>query len=887
LDAVNEPNTTTAGGDPNPGFGAGDSRFRALIEHAPDVVIVLDAAGKFLYGSPSTERVFGIRPDEAVRRVGLELVHPDDARILREAHGRALQNPGVPIHIPAYRALHADGRVIWLEATGTALLHDPAVNGVVVNIRDITAQREATERLRRSEAATRTINEFATSLSALHTEDDIVWDITRLCIARLGFEDCVIYLLDADRGVLVQTAAYGPKNPHGREILSPIEIPLGRGIVGAAAAGGTTELVPDTRLDPRYIVDDTPRLSELAVPIVAEGQVLGVIDSEHSAAGFFTGEHLVILRSIASICANKLVRARAERQLQQLNADLERRIAGRTVELVGANDQLKREIAERVRAERVQKALLEISEAVHAAADLPSLYRRIHEIIGTLMRARSFYLALYDPATEMVSFPYYRDDHDPAPPPRRAARGMTEYVIRIGRPILVAQKEMEELIATGECLPIGRPAAVWLGVPLTVDGRTFGVMAVQDQHDATAYGEEDKRLIGFVAGQTALAIERKRAEAELRARTQLLRESEERFSKAFRAIPANVSLVRVADERLIEVNESFLKESGYTRAEVIGRTTSELGLWASPADRADFFRRLRAQGFVHSFESGLRARGGAVSTMLISAELIELNGEKCILALALSINERKLAEEELLRSLARERELSRLKSSFVSLVSHEFRTPIGIIHSSAEILERYQERLPATERTEHLHAIQSHAWRMASLMEEVLLFGKMEAGRLEFRTAPFDLDEACRRWTQELTLATDRRCPIRLTLGELPPVTNGDVDLLRHICSNLLSNAVKYSPPGSPVEFGVERDGDDAVFTVRDRGVGIPEADRARLFTAFQRGSNVRHLPGTGLGLVVIRHCLDLHRGTIELDSREGTGTTAVVRVPLFAPSSA
>lgn len=878
--------TTAAGPSTDPGLGAGDSRFRALIEHAPDVVIVLDAEGKFLYGSPATERVFGFKPDEAVRRVGLEIVHPEDAPIIRAAHFRALQNPGIPIHIPEYRAVRPDGRVIWLEATGTAMLHDPAVNGVVVNIREITRQKDATGRLRRSEAATRTINEFATSLSAVHTEEDILWDITRLCISRLGFEDCVIYLLDPERGVLVQKAAYGPKNPQGREILSPLEIPLGQGIVGTAAVDGTAVLVPDTRLDPRYIVDDTPRLSELAVAIATEGKVLGVIDSEHSTVGFFTEEHRTILRSIASICANKLVRARAERQLQELNADLERRIAERTVALVSANEQLKREITERVRAERMQKALLEISEAVHTVADLPSLYLRIHEIIGQLMRARSFYLALYDPATEVVSFPYYSDDHDAPPPPRQARRGITEYVLRLGRPLLATQKEIQELITAGECVPIGRPSAVWLGVPLTVNSRTFGVMAVQDQYDASAYGEEEKRLLSFVAGQTALAIERKAAEAELLASTQRMRESEERFSKAFRAIPANVSLVRVSDERLIEVNEAFIKESGYTRAEALGHTTAELGLWADVNARAEFFRLLRKQGFVHSFESGLRARDGEVGTMLISAELIELKGELCILALALSIEERKRAEEELLRSVARERELSQLKSSFVSLVSHEFRTPIGIIHSSAEILERYQERLPAAERTEHLRAIQSHAWRMASLMEEVLLFGKVEAGRLEFRTAAFDLDEACRRWVQELTLTTGRRCPIHLTLGELPTVKHGDADLLRHICSNLLSNAVKYSPPGSPVEFQVERDHNDAVFIVRDHGLGIPEADRARLFTAFQRGSNVRHLPGTGLGMVVIRHCLDLHRGTIELDSAEGTGTTFTVRVPLFDPSS-
>ncbi|HTH48058.1 MAG TPA: PAS domain S-box protein [Candidatus Limnocylindria bacterium] len=883
---MSEPMTTEAGDRTDPGPGSGDGQFRALVGQAQELVIVLNAEGKFLYGSPAIERVFGFRPGEAAGRAGLDIVHPDDDAIIQEAHARALRNPGVAIQIRACRAADPDGQAVWLEATGTSLLHDPAVGGVVVNLREITTPKDATARLRRSEAATRTINEFAASLSALHTEDDILWDITRLCIARLGFEDCVIYLLDADRGVLVQKAAYGPKNPHGREILSPIEIPLGHGVVGAAAETGTAELVPDTRLDPRYIVDDAPRRSELAVAIVAEGQVLGVIDSEHSVAGFFTEEHRGILRAIASICANKLVRARAERQLRELNADLERRIAERTEALVAANDQLKREITERVRAERMQKALLEISEAVHTVADLPSLYLRIHEIIGMLMRARSFYLALYEPATDTVSFPYYSDDHDPPPPTRQARRGITEYVLRLGRPLLATQKEIQELIAAGECVPIGRPAAVWLGVPLTVDGGTYGVMAVQDQHDATVYGEEEKRLLSFVAGQTALAIERKRAEAELLASTQRMRESEERFSKAFRAIPANVSLVRVSDERLIEVNEAFVKESGYTRAEAIGHTTAELSLWADPAARVEFFKLLRKQGFVHSFESDLRGRHGDVGTMLISAELIELKGEKCILALALSIEERKRAEEELLRSVARERELSRLKSSFVSLVSHEFRTPIGIIHSSAEILERYQERLPAAERTEHLRAIQSHAWRMASLMEEVLLFGKVEAGRLEFRTAEFDLDEACRRWVQELTLATDRRCPIHLTLGELPTVKHGDADLLRHICSNLLSNAVKYSAAGSPVEFQVERDENDAVFIVRDHGLGIPEADRARLFTAFQRGSNVRHLPGTGLGMVVIRHCLDLHRGTIELDSHEGAGTTFTVRVPLFDPSS-
>ena len=117
---------------------------------------------------------------------------------------------------------------------------------------------------------------------------EALWQVTQQAIARLELEDCVIYLLDEEQGDLVQVAAFGPKNPQGREILNPIRIPLGQGIVGNVAATGQVELIEDTRLDPRYIQDDQLRFSELAVPIRSDGRIVGVIDSEHSARGFFT-----------------------------------------------------------------------------------------------------------------------------------------------------------------------------------------------------------------------------------------------------------------------------------------------------------------------------------------------------------------------------------------------------------------------------------------------------------------------------------------------------------------------------------------------------------------------------------------------------------------------
>src|SRR5262249_19640275 len=151
--------------------------------------------------------------------------------------------------------------------------------------------------------------------------------------------------------------------------------------------------------------------------------------------------------------------------------------------------------------------------------------------------------------------------------------------------------------------------------------------------------------------------------------------------------------------------------------------------------------------------------------------------------------------------------------------------------------------------------------RMAGMMEEVLVLGRLETDRMTFKPAVFDLAAFCRRVCDEIESATGKRCPIHLQMNGAPEQAFGDESLLRHIFTNLLSNAVKYSAPNQPVDFVLQRDGDSAVYRVTDRGCGIPEADQKRLFQAFHRGSNVRHIPGTGLGLLIVQRCLQLHRG--------------------------
>ncbi|MBT6277972.1 MAG: EAL domain-containing protein [Chromatiales bacterium] len=172
-------------------------------------------------------------------------------------------------------------------------------------------------RLTESANQLRTVNELAVALLKPSTLIEVLWVVARTTISQLGFEDCVIYLVDEHRAVLVQKAAYGPKNPVAEEILDPIEIAVGQGIVGSVASTGQAERVCDTRLDSRYILDDEMRLSELAVPIVHQGTIIGVIDSEHPSPNFYTASHLEVMVTIASMASTKIASALT---IERLNA---------------------------------------------------------------------------------------------------------------------------------------------------------------------------------------------------------------------------------------------------------------------------------------------------------------------------------------------------------------------------------------------------------------------------------------------------------------------------------------------------------------------------------------------------------------------------------------
>lgn len=174
-----------------------------------------------------------------------------------------------------------------------------------------------------------------------------------------------------------------------------------------------------------------------------------------------------------------------------------------------------RDVTERINSAKIQKALYRISEAANNTSDLHNLFRSIHEIVRELMPADNFYIALYDPAIQILSFPYFVDQFDEAPQPRELKNGLTEYVLRTGKDILVDEELDLALREAGEIEMIGEPTKIWLGVALKLLGRTIGVMVVQDYENEKAYGEQEKQLLIFVSEQIASAIDKKRQEEAL------------------------------------------------------------------------------------------------------------------------------------------------------------------------------------------------------------------------------------------------------------------------------------------------------------------------------------------------------------------------------------
>ena len=239
--------------------------------------------------------------------------------------------------------------------------------------------------------------------------------------------------------------------------------------------------------------------------------------------------------------------------------------------------------------------------------------------------------------------------------------------------------------------------------------------------------------------------------------------------------------------------------------------------------------------------------------------------------------------EYLEQSLKKEQELNHLKSLFISTVSHEFRNPLSVIQTAAELIEIQGDNLTETRRKKYLTRIYSAVKSMEKLMKDVLFMGKAEAGMLNYNPEPINLEKFCQELIEEFKLVEDSGHEIIFNCHSQNTNVVMDERLLHHLFRNLISNAIKYSPVNSKIWFELTCDSIAklAIFKIQDQGIGIPEVDQTKIFDSFYRASNVELIQGNGLGLVIVKRCVDAHNGQINMVSKINVGTTFTITLPL------
>lgn len=245
------------------------------------------------------------------------------------------------------------------------------------------------------------------------------------------------------------------------------------------------------------------------------------------------------------------------------------------------------------------------------------------------------------------------------------------------------------------------------------------------------------------------------------------------------------------------------------------------------------------------------------------------------------IRESKRIEDEIRHALQEEKEINELKSRFVSMVSHELRTPLTIIRTSTELLEQYGQQISEEKKQQYFQRVHTAVRNMTQMLEDVLTFGRAEAGRLDFHPVSINLETFCCEILEEIRMDVGHNYTVVFNSRGSCAKTYLDPVLTRSILTNLLSNAIKYSPKGSNVELNLSCQNGFATIEIRDYGIGIPAEDQARLFELFHRASNTSTIRGTGIGLAIVKQCVAHHQGKIWFKSVEGKGTTFIIQLPI------
>jgi signal transduction histidine kinase len=383
-----------------------------------------------------------------------------------------------------------------------------------------------------------------------------------------------------------------------------------------------------------------------------------------------------------------------------------------------------------------------------------------------------------------------------------------------------------------------------------------------------------------------------------------LRISEQRYRALVQGLPVGIlqSVKNEQTSRLEFVNTEFVKQTGYAMemfAEMLHSGEIRLPIHEEDlAEATEAWQRWLETDADIVLKRTYRLRIVRDSTARASeyrwfddysTKLRIDSGEIVIIQALLDVSDKKQSEVQLQQSLDKERQVSALKTRFVSTISHEFRTPLAGILLSVDMLTRYFDRITSEKRLNELHKIRVRVNELTDLMNDFLTQSESQSAVGRFNPKVMDIAELCRSIASEMEFiasATSRARIIR-NINVHDAMVSGDLKLLRYVIRNLVSNAIKYSPKDSPITVDVYCESEAVVIAVSDKGIGIPESEQESLFTPFFRASNTTTISGTGIGLSIVREFIEAHNGKVSVESRQNEGSTFTVRLPLLDAETA
>ncbi len=535
------------------------------------------------------------------------------------------------------------------------------------------------------------------------------------------------------------------------------------------------------------------------------------------------------------------------------------------------------------RAEKINRALFKIASAVSSAPDLNALYRSIHASLGAVTDATNFYIALYDVASDGVSFPYCVDEADGSYLPRLGisrTASLTGDVIRQRRPLMLTRSEILAWRAQSNLsVPSCSPSEIWLGVPLMVQQEVIGVMAVQSYSNPQCYDRTDMDIMVAVADQVALAIESKRA-------SEALRESELRFREMAELLPETIFEID-SEGTVLFVNRNGLKQFDYAPQDLEKGLSIYDMLTSEDLEQAgaNFARVLAGESSGLSEYTGQRKNGTTFPIMLLSAPIVRDETPVGLRGFIIDLTEKKQLEHKLLHAQKME-----AIGTLVGGIAHDFNNILAAILGFSEMA--LMDAPGDSPVSDNLRQVVKAGYRAKDLVEQILSFSRQK----NLRKRAIRISPIVREAVKSMRATLPSTITIDTDIAEDVGVVDADSTQIQQVVMNLCTNAGRaMDGRGGTLRIGLKElavstdekhgvpelnPGPYLVLTVSDTGAGVPQDIRQRIFEPYftTRFDGI----GTGMELAVVHGIVKRHGGVITLESDGTSGSTFRVYLPVI-----